>query len=34
VAKHLKLTDEEREAWYRACRAWIALDYSDAGIGI
>jgi hypothetical protein len=34
VADHLKLSDAEREAWYRACRAWIALDYSDAGIGV
>jgi hypothetical protein len=34
VADHLKLSDEEREAWYRACRAWIASDYSGYGIGI
>jgi hypothetical protein len=34
VAKHLGLTDDEREAWYRACRAWIGLDYSGHGIGV
>jgi hypothetical protein len=34
VARHLKLTDEEREAWYQACRAWIASDHSGRGFGI
>lgn len=34
VADHLELSDADREAWYRACRAWISTDYSGHGIGV
>lgn len=34
VAAHLKLSEKDRSAWYQACRAWIAMDYSGHGIGI